>query len=170
MKIKMQPVLRVKFFDEKGFNEAIREQEMNLVNAKKYKDALATFKGCSNLNDVELFLKSATNFANSSMSAVAMNLENEYLTIQKYDDLNLVPYNKNLDAITEDYTNALKHQFTDHFTEKETADMIEIEKMLLKINSFDALIRQSIFINHSHNYTFNEKSYIITKQFSDRGL
>jgi len=166
---------------EKYFNRHQYDKELTLLENKlqSYNLFLSKAneikKGATTLEDVQKYLNGKTKFVNSTLSADALGLKEEYLELLNLESL-WVGLNLNaLDKVSGDvlperyktnskYLDELKEQHTVYYTPFQEKQIDTIEKALAILNKLELPFRESFAYNRM------DKTWHWTKQHTDNNL
>jgi hypothetical protein len=152
-------------FSQQKYNVALSEVFASRIEAKELVDALSSFDGCENLEQVETYLKEKTGFVNVQLSASALGVEKEYNTINEYFDvLDLSIYEDNFTKLSDKFIDGLKEQFTEYWSNEDAIYIDKVEKELKAINKLD--IPNGLYVNGKNEVVFNAISWRTHRQFS----
>ena len=100
--------LRVKHFDSITYNDKVLRGKNNIQEARYYINALKTFKGCNNIEDVEAQLLKQTGFKNARMASQAMDVEQEYVSVKNCNVEDFSIFNENYTELTDEFKSKLE--------------------------------------------------------------
>ena len=156
----MKAEKRVKYYDEVTYNKEVRATLKNKDNAKLLKDSLLSFQGLNSVEEIENYLNEKTGFVNTTLSASAMGVEEQYRHILKYIGvINMESYTEDFTDVTDIFKEELKKSCTTYWS-PEDQEIIETALIhVAEINKLSVSVRQSIVLNRELSFNFSEQAY-----------
>lgn len=160
---------RLRSFNDANFKKQVEAIKGELPNAMKLKKSLVAFAGCDTLDEINEYLNGKTGFLNAGMSASALALEMQYFTVTSYiDKVDFSLYNKSLTDVDTDVIKRIKEENTTYYNEEETQMIIKAEKITKTLNELPVGLRQSVFLNRTNEFAFDERKFNYLLQMNGR--
>lgn len=160
---------RLRSFNDANFKKQVEAIKGELPNAMKLKKSLVAFAGCDTLDEINEYLNGKTGFLNAGMSASALALEMQYFIVTSYiDKIDFSLYNKSLTDVDADVIKKIKEENTTYYNEEETQMIIKAEKITKTLNELPVGLRQSVFLNRTNEFAFDERKFNYLLQMNGR--
>jgi phosphoglycolate phosphatase-like HAD superfamily hydrolase len=154
---------RVKYINTGEANKRIGEAHDYRKVVPAFREAIKSFEGMKTIDEIDTFLNDKTGFKNTSLSATAMGLEDQYKLVSKYlGKINLKNYDKN-GLVTQKYKDKCFLDCTVYHTDEDVALFDKVEKVLDKLNALE-LPLGCVFNNHNGEFLFNEQRFNTARQ------
>lgn len=152
---------RIRSFNNHIYSVECQKEVARLPIAKKLHDAFFSFDtNFKTIEGINEFLKEKTGFANNTMSAASLGLEEEYqFILDNIDTIDLDAYTNDFEDITTEARKIIREKNTTYWSNEDSKSLDEVEELLEHINSYSAKVRFALYRSPDNNYKFNESMF-----------
>ena len=156
-------------YDERGHEKAVEIELEKLTDAQKFLHSKNALGGFDTIEETSEYLNAKTGWANTTMSAEAMNLEDYYETYCRLiTEVDLSLYNKTVTDLSLKHKRELLEKFQTYWSEEDSSLIKKAEKLVSELNEFPFELKQSIYYNNYNQWILNTKKFSYLYQMNRR--